>query len=742
MDHGNKRNGLLESRKASITASASQGLTANIRMETDERPSKRKRVCGDAARAITPTKNDDHHDGAFTLPPEVWAMAMNYLDYQSVLSFAATSKMLLHDAMPLVTAIHIDKSSQLNALASRFRDVQEVNIYSLLLPDADNDGDGEEDLTVDFGTRMRAMPFLCRFSKLKQVFFGGRLSSGEVIGFDRGHISRSLRKRVDTLVDSMSEAYQSRLLPGDLCLLGLRCLRTSHRSGTSKCLSCQRACNKWPLETVINFSNQGSSRDLGEPFVSNRSYSLDVCLTNEQINTIIETRSSGHILQSSEARFLALLGQGNCYRFCSGAKAPFYVVQFHEKQLRELKRFIESSKLFVSKLAREDVTRAIMRSFTANRQDQAPPSGQCYLADKSFVCMKEEIYLPIREEDFIAPLIRNNEIVPHIIDIMKSHCTIKDDCMELLSKIFSHENECQHHIQRAIDLEAVTLLNGFLEPTSEVAISIQEEAANLLGLIARNGNNATQVLIDKGTLPKLVRVAGECTTATEFLAKNALIALGRMANKSPTYRDAVLKAGAVESLLKQYKRWGYSETVSWMIIKLYEGGLPADSTMLGPILVPIYQLLLGDNDEAVLISACQGLYYLSVDSEERVQAMVGAGVYARLVELLHHSSRLVQSEVLNTISCLVRKENLSVEPLVSSNVLPVLMAFMSSTDDEDEQKDSCKIIFTIIEGLNEQTKTLVNHGCIRPLCASLSSNDVETIQYGLAGLAKVSATQF
>ena len=113
----------------------------------ERRPSKRPRLGGDAwalALALAFASNAVvHHasnDGAsldeestIALPPEAWAMVLDHLDYQSVLSCAATSRAMLHDAMPLVKMLHIDRTVGMNAaLASRFRDVRVINLYWLL----------------------------------------------------------------------------------------------------------------------------------------------------------------------------------------------------------------------------------------------------------------------------------------------------------------------------------------------------------------------------------------------------------------------------------------------------------------------------------------------------------------------------------------------------------------------------------------------------------------------------------
>ena len=75
---------------------------------------------------------------------------------------------MLH-AMPLLTKICIDESYQMNlAVASRFRDITEIRINSLLEATVQNEGEGEEEFTtidVDLETKIRTVPFLSRFDK-------------------------------------------------------------------------------------------------------------------------------------------------------------------------------------------------------------------------------------------------------------------------------------------------------------------------------------------------------------------------------------------------------------------------------------------------------------------------------------------------------------------------------------------------------------------------------------------------
>jgi len=71
------------------------------------------------------------------------------LPYDSVASFAATSRATLYDVLPCVSVLHIEKSSQLciGLVSNQFRDVRNISIYNLFhqIDDDDDISDAEFD---------------------------------------------------------------------------------------------------------------------------------------------------------------------------------------------------------------------------------------------------------------------------------------------------------------------------------------------------------------------------------------------------------------------------------------------------------------------------------------------------------------------------------------------------------------------------------------------------------------------
>ena len=87
---------------------------------------------------------------------------------------------MLHDTLPRLTKLRIDNSSQMNLIvASRFRDVKEIYINSLLtLNEVDVDFSVIE---IDLETKIWTVPFLCWLGKLERVAFGRKNKTGEDI---------------------------------------------------------------------------------------------------------------------------------------------------------------------------------------------------------------------------------------------------------------------------------------------------------------------------------------------------------------------------------------------------------------------------------------------------------------------------------------------------------------------------------------------------------------------------------
>ena len=701
----------------------------------------RKRSMDEDEQLSPRAKRQEICEASVSLLPEIWAMTMNHLDYKSILSCAATSRSMLRDVMPLVTTISIENAEEMHAITStRLRDVREVNIYSLLRIVEHEEGDDHEDpdtieLMVDRDTAMRSVPFMSRFLKLERVFFGGKNSNGEVVGFNDGCIDEDATENEagNTLIDLISSAFQSRFIPAELIIHGLRCIHSNTENNLgeiSGCSVCQRACRSFPLDQVINFENEGSSlahRFAPDMFYSNRLYTLDVCLTRSEIESIVEARPGGNELLRSIARFLYLLSRGSRYVVPSedGSRA-FYIVKYSKRELSELERVIAYSQLDVKKCSRADLTRAIMRSFAQSDRQSLPSNDQCYLARASFDYLKEKIGLDICVEDFSFE--RRLANLPLICKVVTSDASIKADCFDLLY-VFVTDLGTQA-IQYLIDMKLMpTLVHTLVSAMNSANPPFKKsKIAWMLGAFTTAGRTATKTLIDHRTIPALVKQSFSFKTDT--VSRASLHALGRIASVSVQYRDKVLEAGAKRALETQLMRrcndWDSLLMSASTLLMLCTGAPPPDFVCTGFWLAELHTFLDPSLDwtrwflarqisngrpsapvdippccDKMLIICCSTLFHLCGGPIDLIEVMNEKGIFDRLLSLLNHNSGVVKGLVLMAIRRLVIRDKPFILPIINGGILCRLMFFLSKDGDGERysvsiRQDACKILSIVV----------------------------------------------
>jgi hypothetical protein len=217
---------------------------------------------------------------------------------------------------------------------------------------------------------------------------------------------------------------------------------------------------------------------------------------------------------------------------------------------------------------------------------------------------------------------------------------------------------------------------------------------------------------------------------------------------------------------------------TWTLSNFCRGKPQPDFEMVRPCLATLSQLIFSP-DEEVLTDACWALSYLSDGPNEKIQAVIEAGVCRRLVELLLNTSPAVQTPALRTVGNIVTGDDLQTQFIINNNALPCLLALLSSPK-KGIRKEACWTISNITAGNKDQIqavidnniippliqllanaefdirkeaawaisnatsggspaqiKFLVTQGCIRPLCDLLTVNDAKIVTIALEGLENV-----
>lgn len=380
---------------------------------------------------------------------------------------------MLHDVMPLIKTLRIDKATQMNIIvACRFVGVKALHINSLLtLRIEDEDTEDEiREIGVHFETKVRVIPFCSKFSKLEQLFFGGKTENGDDIqGFfpggdefwagDEPYPDEGEREMLMALLDELSGAFRCKALPPQLKVIsGLCCPESRNHtiaSGMSNCGVCIRACKSFPLESVLTFECRGSSKERTK---SGRSYGLDVCLERTQIDDIIEGRPGGEDLLLSKERILHLLSNGAQYSMVlDDGTTKLVIVKYSSEALTEIARVTQDAEIDMKELLSCDLVGSIMQSFITH--GQMPPMGLCYLSHISFDYLKREIGLPLKEGSFYDSSIdSSNQLVDFLALIVETmldseaqhHADISIDCIRLIRYIIE-SNLCSKNIQWVLD---------------------------------------------------------------------------------------------------------------------------------------------------------------------------------------------------------------------------------------------------------------------------------------------------
>ena len=305
---------------------------------------------------------------------------------------------------------------------------------------------------------------------------------------------------------------------------------------------------------------------------------------------------------------------------------------------------------------------------------------------------------PFDAQQAAASLDRNNSMkaeiaerlrqLPQLIEAVNSSDPQRQlDAVTAFRKLLSIERSPP--IEEVIASGVVPQLVRFL--TAQDNPALQFEAAWALTNVASGTTKHTQKVIECGAVDIFVVLL---RSANEDVREQAVWALGNIAGDSAVCRDLVLQKNALRPLLElcnPHAKVTMLRNATWTLSNFCRGKPQPEFELVKDALPVLARIINNIDDTEVLTDACWALSYLSDDtgpSNAKIQAVIGAGVTQKLVQLLMHPSPNVKTPALRTVGNIVTGDDLQTQQILSMSALPCLLALLTNNK-KGIRKEAC-----------------------------------------------------
>jgi len=321
---------------------------------------------------------------------------------------------------------------------------------------------------------------------------------------------------------------------------------------------------------------------------------------------------------------------------------------------------------------------------------------------------------PLQEQNSTQPSMSLEEIINGISHGTGNELMATQAARKMLSR------ERNPPIDAIIQAGLITPLVGYLDRADNPPL--QFEAAWALTNIASGTSQQTQAVAASGAVQAFVKLLG---SEHANVAEQAVWALGNIAGDGPELRDYVIGAGIVKPLLNLINpaiEHSFLRNVTWTLSNLCRNKSPYPPFEVVKQCLPALAHLIAHPDKEVQGDACWALSYLTDGNNEKIQAVIDAGVVPRLVQLLASDEVPVVTPALRAIGNIVTGNDSQTDVVIAAGALPVFPRLLKHSKG-NIVKEAAWTISNITAGNVEQIQAVVDAGLIKPVCDVLEKGD-------------------